>query len=267
MPDHFVSIKNRFPFRVGTTSYIIPDDLVPNVEFLAPWVDDIELVLFESDEISNLPDRDTIMRLKALKEEHGLSYTIHLPLDIELGSREAARRNASVEKCFRIFDLCADLEAFAYIAHFHGDRRGKNPAADPDAWRTALAASSEELAKAVDRPDRICVETLDYPFEMVADIVDHHKMSVCLDAGHIAFYDYSLSAYLDAYFDRCRVIHLHGNYSGADHKDIGTLSSEWLNRLMEQLSRDSNRKRVLTLEVFSRPELEKSLEILSRRIP
>ena len=40
------------PFRIGTTSYIIPDDILPNVRFLAGRVKDVELVLFDIDEKS-----------------------------------------------------------------------------------------------------------------------------------------------------------------------------------------------------------------------
>ena len=61
----YESLKNRFPFRLGTTSYIIPGELLPNVNFLADKVDDIELVLFESDEITNLPDAATVRALIA----------------------------------------------------------------------------------------------------------------------------------------------------------------------------------------------------------
>jgi len=44
------------PFRIGTTSYIIPDEIIPNVRFLAARVEDVELVLFEADEgMNNLP--------------------------------------------------------------------------------------------------------------------------------------------------------------------------------------------------------------------
>ena len=46
-----------YPFRLGTTSYIIPNSILPNVRYLADKVKDIELVLFESDDgISNFPD-------------------------------------------------------------------------------------------------------------------------------------------------------------------------------------------------------------------
>jgi hypothetical protein len=75
------SLKNRFPFRLGTTSYIIPAELLPNVIYLADKVDDIELVLFESDEISNLPDAATVKILKETAEQSDLTYTIHLPMD------------------------------------------------------------------------------------------------------------------------------------------------------------------------------------------
>ena len=38
-----VTLKSRFPFRLGTTSYIIPADIIPNVRFPGPLIDDIEL--------------------------------------------------------------------------------------------------------------------------------------------------------------------------------------------------------------------------------
>ena len=58
-------------FRIGTTSYIIPADILPNVEYLAPQVDDVELVLFETDEYgSNLPDAALCDRLNELAYAH-----------------------------------------------------------------------------------------------------------------------------------------------------------------------------------------------------
>jgi hypothetical protein len=54
--------------RIGTTSYILADDILPNVRYLAPLVDDIELVLFESEGMSNLPSKQVIEELAALAE-------------------------------------------------------------------------------------------------------------------------------------------------------------------------------------------------------
>ena len=41
LPD----LMGRVPFRLGTTYYILPDAILPNVRFLAPLLDEIELVL------------------------------------------------------------------------------------------------------------------------------------------------------------------------------------------------------------------------------
>ena len=42
------SYKGIFPFKIGTTSFIYPDGYVQNVKMLAPYLDEIELILFES---------------------------------------------------------------------------------------------------------------------------------------------------------------------------------------------------------------------------
>ena len=57
----------NFPFRLGTTSYIIPDDILPNARYLAGKVRDIELILFEVDDgPNNLPTPEVIDELAGL---------------------------------------------------------------------------------------------------------------------------------------------------------------------------------------------------------
>lgn len=48
-------MKGRFCFRLGTTSCILADEILPNVRFLSDKVDDIELVLVESKDLSQIP--------------------------------------------------------------------------------------------------------------------------------------------------------------------------------------------------------------------
>ncbi len=91
-------------YRVGTTSYILPDEILPNVRFLADRVDDIELVLFEIDEgRSNLPTPEQVRELAVLALEHQLSYTVHLPLDLRLGAH-GERRHRSLEKARAVME-------------------------------------------------------------------------------------------------------------------------------------------------------------------
>ena len=50
-----------YPFRLGTTSYIIPADILPNARYLAGKIRDIELILFEVDDgPNNLPSTEVI---------------------------------------------------------------------------------------------------------------------------------------------------------------------------------------------------------------
>jgi hypothetical protein len=50
--------------QVGTTSYIYPDDIIPNVRKLLNLVDEIELVLIECKNYSNLPSADEVKTLR-----------------------------------------------------------------------------------------------------------------------------------------------------------------------------------------------------------
>jgi len=255
-------LKGSFPFRLGTTSYIVPDDLIPNVTYLADLVDDVELVLFESDELSNLPDEDTIETLATLADEHDLTYTVHLPLDIDLGSSDASVRWRSVAKCLRVLHLTQVLNPFAYLLHLYGGATDLQSAATLSIWTAALTESIEHFLDGGAAPETICVETLAYPYEYVWDLVQRYGLSVCLDIGHILLNGYDLAAYLDAYWARCRVVHLHGIREGRDHCDIGGLPDHVLKLILNRLSSPADLERVVTLEVFGRSDFEHSLETL-----
>lgn len=257
-------LKRNFPFRLGTTSYIVEDNLVANAGFLGPLVDDIELVLFEWNGISNIPDKETVKSLLRLKEEHSITYTVHMTPDTELGSPDEIVRKRSTEKCLEIIKLTAPLDPFAYIIHFHGEMRGRKPVRNIPQWLESLDASAGRLLESGLDPEMLCIETLDYPYELIEPVVNRHGMSICLDAGHLVFFGYSLGGYLDRYLPRTRVIHLHGHCDGMDHKDIGTLEPEVLEILTEHAGFGDDRERILTLEIFGLPDFERSMEVMGR---
>lgn len=255
------SLKNRFPFRLGTTSYVIPADLAANCAFLADKVDDIELVLFESHEISNLPDADTVKMLGGIAEQHDLTYTVHLPLDAWLGHADAAVRRQSVDKCLRVIEHTAPLAPFAYIVHFHGDRRGESPSPDLARWQEGHRRAVERLLQ-VAPPEYLCVETLDYPYAFIEDIVIDYKLGVCLDIGHQLLCGIAPEDYLDRYLPRTRVLHLHGVENGHDHRSLAFLPGGLLTALINRLGEGPEMQRVLTMEIFDEGAFNQSLELL-----
>jgi len=253
--------KGRFPFRLGTTSYIVPADILPNVELLAPLVDDVELVLFESEEQSNLPDPGTIGRLAALGRERGLSYTLHLPLDARLGDADEAVRRRSVAKCLAVIARLRPLAPLASAVHLDWDGRGGLPA-DPDGWRARLSRSVGELVAAGVRPRDLCVENLGFPFDSVEPVVLEHDLAVCMDVGHLLLMGLSPEEFLDRHLERCRIVHLHGVVDGRDHRGLAGLEPGMLARMVERLSGRGAADRIVSLEVFSRADLDESLAIM-----
>ena len=255
------SLKKIFPFRLGTTSYIIPADLLANVNFLRDKVDDVELVLFESDEISNLPDDATVKMLKEMAERHDLTYTVHLPLDTWMGHQDESIRQRSVDKCLRVIECTAPLSPFVYVIHFHGDRPGERPSLDLARWTDNHRRSVERLLENVNSHD-LCVETLDYPYTVIEDIISDYNLSVCLDIGHLLLCGHAPEDYLDRYLPRTRVIHLHGIEDGHDHRSLSFLPAGLLTTLTDQLSNGSKDSRVLTMEIFDEEALNQSLDVL-----
>jgi sugar phosphate isomerase/epimerase len=256
-----ISLKNRFPFRLGTTSYILPADVLTNARYLARLVDDIQLVLFESPDVSNLPDADTIARLADVAEEQGVTYTVHFPLDVRLGAASEAVRRRAVAHCRRIVELTAPLDPFGYAVHFDGSENGEQ-ATDARGWRDALERSARDLAALGVAPEKLGVETLAYPFEQVADIAERHGFSVCLDIGHVQVAGRDLGEYLDRYLRRARVLHVHGVREGQDHESLREQPRAVLADLMARLAAPAAPPRVVTVEVFDPPKLEASLAVL-----
>lgn len=254
-------LKGRFPFRVGTTSYIEPDAVLPNVRFLAPLVDDVELLLFEAEAPSLTPAE--IAELGQLAARHGLTYTVHLPLDANLGAAEEAERNRATAAAGRAIALTRPLDPFAFVVHLCGEQKGPAPAADVNAWLANLEASVRALLAAGVPARRLCVETLAYAFEHVAPLVERLDLSVCLDIGHLLLSGFPPAEHVRRYWDRTRVVHLHGVQDGRDHRDISRLAPETLSLLWSHLRTAGAAERVVTLEVFNRADFERSLGVLA----
>ncbi len=266
-----MTCKQQFPFRFGTSSYIIPADIIPNVEFLKDKVDDIELVLFESDEFSNLPSPADMQKLAELAEENALTYSVHLPLDVYLGHPDRRERERSVGKCLRIIELTRDLPKSACVMHFEAgpgvDINGFS-AEEKRLFTEALRDSITMLLQATAVPaSEFCVENLNYPFELVWPVVEAFGLSVTLDVGHLEYYGFPTADYLKRYLRYAKVLHVHGTLDGKDHNSLSYLKPEALELLMGELARQPLASRVFTMEIFSQEDFDSSCRVMERFIP
>jgi sugar phosphate isomerase/epimerase len=255
-------LKSRLPFRLGTTSYVIPDDIIPNVRLLADLVDDVEIVLFESGGFSNLPSAQTVHTLKALAADYGLTYTVHLPIDIHTGHAEPAERRRAVDACRRIMTCMELVDPSAYVLHLAGDRRGESPSDDIPRWQAFHRDSIRTLIQQAP-PEKLCIENLDYPFERVAGFVAELGVSICTDIGHLLLCRRDVHTHLGRHFAQTRVVHLHGIENGVDHRSVHHLDSVFLDDLLQRLSAGGSLDRVLTLEIFNLEDFRSSMRCIA----
>jgi sugar phosphate isomerase/epimerase len=258
----------KYPFRLGTTSYIVPDEIIPNVRYLCDKVEDIELVLFESDEFSNLPSKADIALLAEMAGEHGLTYSVHLPLDVYLGNGDRQERERSVGKCRRIVELTHDLPKSAFVMHFEAgpgvDINGFS-ADESKRFVDCLHDSAGLLLDGCGHPaSMFCAENLNYPFDLVWPVVQDAGFSVTLDVGHLEFYGFPTVEYLQRYLSRARVLHMHGTNEGRDHNSLAFMRPEALDLVVERLRAEGGEPKVFTLEIFSEQDFLSSCRVLER---
>jgi sugar phosphate isomerase/epimerase len=262
-----------FPFKLSTTSYIYPDHIVPNVTMLAPFLDEIELVLFESEGENNFPDDAQIKSLMNFCLRQEIAFNVHLPIDIFLGDENEEVRAKGISVVKGVMERTLPLNPSVYTLHFDflnppappllkGGKGGFMQENDIDAWRRRLLRSVEEMAQHGVELNRIAIETLGYSFGWVEDIVKQCGFSICLDIGHILLYGQDLKFHLDQYLPETSIVHLHGFQNGIDHLGIDRLPDPTLKLIFSHL-RDYHG--IVSIEVFSMDDLKRSLLTLEEK--
>ncbi len=252
MPD---SLKNRYPFRLATTSFIHRAGYAENVRYLAPLLDEIELLFLERD---HLPADEEISELRELAGELDITYNIHLPMDISLADPSPARRSRSRDAVLKALELAAPLNAVSHTLHVTYKETDNQPDTVRAWQQTAVKSLSKLLDRANIAPQFICLETLDFPPQWLDAIVRRLNLPVCVDVGHVVRYGHDLEATLKLFTqDHIGIFHLHGVSGAQDHRSLDHLYAEARNVVACFLK---NFHGSVSLEVFSYQELVDSME-------
>ena len=254
--------KGMFPFRLATTSYIYPDHIIPNVTTLAPFLDEVELVLFESEGQDNYPDEVELGNLMNFCLNGQVGFNVHLPVDIFLGDKSEEVRSKGISIIRRVTERTLCLNPSVYTLHFDLRNSDGKEETDIEDWRRRILRSAEEMTGCGIEPKRISIETLSYPLEWIEDIVKEFGFSICLDIGHMLIYRQEMAYYLEKYLPQTSIIHLHGIENGVDHLGIDKLSAKMVDLILSKLQRFTG---TLSVEVFSLGDLKNSLEVLEQR--
>ncbi len=253
------SYKGAYPFKLGTTSFIYPDHITPNIKMLGPYLDEIELLFFES-QPAGMPSRQEIKEIRQLAQDFDLTYNIHLPLDISLGAPDPSRRLTALKTVKQIIDLTTPLAPSTYTLHLPYDE------AEFDnerikRWQGLIRQSMQKLLAAGVEAESISIENLDYPLEWVEKIISDFNLAVCIDLGHLIVNQFDIQAAFNRYYQKTVIIHLYGAASRHDHLSLDKLSPVNTDIIMPILKQF---KEVVSLEVFSYDRLVRSLNFLEQ---
>ena len=250
-------MKGSFPFRLGTTSYILPAPIIPNLQFLAPYVDEVELVLFESEGAGNLPSPKEVRQMASIAKEHHLGYIVHLPTDLYLGDPEPGVRGWSKETILRFYRRTEELSPKAYVLHLERKRPNGSPAGDLGSWMGRILGSLEELGREGVELDLLALENLDYGVSLLAKLATDTGTGLCIDVGHLLRYGFSLREELDPFLPRCNVLHIHGVVEQVDHRGLDAIEEGLWKEVWKGLLGFSGS---VCVEVFSLEDLGRSME-------
>lgn len=251
-------------FRIGTTSYVLPQDILPNVRFLAGKVQDVELLMFEvDDQCSPLLSAEAVAELDCLAEKHRFSYTVHMPLDLRLAANDEGGPR-SLETAQRVLERTRPLHPWAYIVHLEGADRDR--LLPPERGNRLGVDHSlhalESLAEWAGGAEYLALENVEHqPTDFHAPLLEAFPAALCLDIGHLWLGQQDPLRFLEREGKRARVVHLHGvDAAGRDHQSLACMAPERVDPVTQWLL--SSFSGVLTLEVFSLPDFFTSMEAL-----
>lgn len=241
---------------MGTTSFIYPAGYVSNVRRLAPFFDEIELLALESD---HLPSRNDIKELNSISKTHGITYNVHLPMDIDLAAESPETRRRSITSIAETLDRVAPLQPTTHTLHLTLARSPESKsAADIEAWPPRVLESIALLLKTTGMAARrISVETLDFSPSRLAPIVETLDLSICVDVGHVILYGFNLAKVLKLFAARTTILHLHGVAAGRDHLAVRHFKPDDRKTISRYLQ---NFKGSVSIEVFNLEHLTDSIE-------
>ena len=202
-----------------------------------------------------------IAELRHIKNESGINYSIHLPIDLDLLNNDKKVVNQSYNIIESIAEKTSPLEISNFILHIDKYSEKKHQS-------IALSKKNYELFENIlvriknmfkEKYNMFYIENLSYDLIFFKDIILKHNFSICLDIGHIYIYNHDLDLFIKCFENKIKEVHLHGFSEGKDHISIKHIKKEYLIKILTFLK---NYNDSLIIEVFNKKDLLSSAKIL-----
>lgn len=157
--------------------------------------------------------------LRPYKEEHDISFSLHLPAmgGLDLSSSIEPIRRITIETFRSLVELTSPLEPQNYVLHIAGmiqeATASRITGSVTARLRQILVNNAIQSVREMFRfltPEALCLENLPaFPMEFLSSFVENLDLSVCLDIGHLAMRGEPLEDFLEKFQLRIREVHLH----------------------------------------------------------
>ncbi len=176
---------------------------------------------------------ESIRQLTKLKQELGLTYTVHLPLwSLEPSTAFDPVRAGSVQVLTEAIKATLPLDPEVYVMHATGAlaaefyRMRLPDLAKMLILRQFQARAEESLATILSRTGissrRLAIETIEFPFDLTIELAENLDLSICLDTGHVIVGfsgPLTVDQALEQTKSRLAEVHLHdGPWQGPERK-------------------------------------------------
>jgi sugar phosphate isomerase/epimerase len=265
------SASSKLPFDIGAPSMVYGEDLLKNARTLADVVDNVEIVLFHTPSLHNIPSVREIQELKKVAADKSVSFSVHLPCALEFASREKKKREKSLQLATDCINRMTEINPRHYILHIPFTAPTLIPVpglyftADPQKkfteWTQRTIDSLIEIQNRISRDNKILVENINYSPIFLIPFLQQELCELCLDLGHLMLGQENVLDRIKQFLDTTREIHIHGVKGYREHLSLSVLPKERVLKWMRYLAGNSYRG-VITLEVFTPDDLESSMNVL-----
>jgi sugar phosphate isomerase/epimerase len=245
------------------------EDLIDNVRLLSEVVDCVEIALFHTPELHNIPEPHEITEVKRIGEERGITFTVHLPASIEVAAKDRARREASIALVKDILYRMSPLNPDHYILHIPftpptlvfvpGLYFKEGQEGDWETWAERALLSLEKIRSTLGNEHGLLVENINYSPSFLEPFWTEGSCELCLDLGHLMLGREKVLPWIERYLTITQEIHLHGVIEDEEHLSLSVLPDARVKRWVEFL-KESRFQGQLILEVFDPQDLNESME-------
>jgi sugar phosphate isomerase/epimerase len=261
----------ELPFKIGAPSMVFGENLLENARRLAAIVDHIEIVLFYTTTLHNVPTVSEIKALKKLGGNEDVSFSVHLPAFLEIASGDRQKRENSVQLAIDLIKIMDELNPIYHILHIpftsptltpvpglyfteeHRDRFID--------WTERAMQSLAKIQLRVGQNNKILVENINYSPIFLEGFWKQGLCEFCLDMGHLMLGRENVVKVTKQFMPVTREIHLHGVKGCEEHLSLAVLPEARVSKWVELLVAASYGG-VVNLEVFRAEDLAASISML-----